>query len=79
MKITINEFKIKFSEAIDDESVLQFDSNSNFRNIDSWDSFSMMSIISMIDEEFGITIKADEMATINTLQELYTFVLNKQQ
>ena len=33
-----------------------------------------MSIISMIDEEFGITIKAEEMAKINTLEEMYALI-----
>jgi len=36
-----------------------------------------MIIIAMIDEEFGITIRAEEMARINTLEELYDLLLNR--
>ena len=71
MKITLEEFKQKFSEAIEDETVIQFEPDFNFKNLESWDSFSGMSIISMIDQEFGITINAEEMARINTINELY--------
>jgi acyl carrier protein len=71
MEITLEEFKQKFSEAIEDETVIQFEPDFNFKNLESWDSFSGMSIISMIDQEFGITINAEEMARINTINELY--------
>jgi acyl carrier protein len=79
MKYTIEEFKQKFSEAIEDELILQLEPNTSFKNLESWDSFSGMSIISMIDEEFGITIRAEEMARIDTLEELYDLLLNRTQ
>lgn len=74
MKYSFIEFKYKFSEAIEDESILNIEPHSNFKNLESWDSFSGMSIISMIDEEFGTTIKAEEMAKINTLEEIYALI-----
>jgi acyl carrier protein len=77
MKLKFEEFKQKFSEAIEDDSILILEPNSSFKDLESWDSFSGMAIISMIDEEFGMTIKADEMASINTLQELYILISNK--
>ena len=77
MKYTIAEFKQKFSDAIDDESILVLDLQANFKDIESWDSFSGMSIISMIDEEFDITINAEEMSRIFTIEELYHFISNK--
>lgn len=77
MKYTIDEFKQKFSDAIDDESILVLELQANFKDIESWDSFSGMSIISMIDEEFDITINAEEMSQIFTIEELYHFISNK--
>lgn len=77
MEVTFEMFKQKFSDAIEDELILELDSKANFRNLESWDSFSGMSVISMIDDEFGITVNANEMAKINTLQELFEFVSNK--
>ena len=76
MKVTFEEFKQKFSEAIEDESLLELEPNSSFKNLESWDSFSGMSIISMIDEEFGITIRSEDMMRLNTLEELYDLLLN---
>ena len=76
MKVTFEEFKKKFSEAIEDELILELEPNSSFKNLESWDSFSGMSIISMIDEEFGITIRSEDMMRLNTLEELYDLLLN---
>ena len=77
MKITIEEFKKKFSMAIEDDAINELGNNSNFKDLESWDSFSGMSIISMIDEEFGVTIKTDEMSKINSLNELYDLISSK--
>jgi acyl carrier protein len=79
MKYTIEEFKQKFYQTIEDEQILQLDLTTSFKNLESWDSFSGMSIISMIDEEFGITINAEEFARINTLQELYDLLTTLKQ
>ena len=75
MKVTFEDFKQKFSEAIEDELILDLEPNSSFKNLESWDSFSGMSIISMIDEEFGITIRSEDMMRLNTLEELYDLLL----
>jgi|LakMenEpi03Aug12_release.lakeMendotaPanAssembly.Ray.scaffolds.fasta_scaffold4568283_1 acyl carrier protein len=77
MKYTIEQFRQKFSEAIDEDLIIQLEPNESFKNLESWDSFSGMIIIAMIDEEFGITIRAEEMARINTLEELYDLLLNR--
>ena len=76
MKVTFEEFKQKFSEVIEDELLLELEPNSSFKNLESWDSFSGMSIISMIDEEFGITIRSEDMMRLNTLEELYDLLSN---
>ena len=79
MKYTFEQFRQKFSDAVEDELILDLQPNTSFKNLESWDSFSGMSIISMIDEEFEITIRAEEMIKINTLEELYDLLLNKMQ
>ena len=79
MKYTFEQFRQKFSDALEDELILSLLPNTSFKNLETWDSFSGMSIISMIDEEFEITIRAEEMAKINTLEELYELLLNKMQ
>jgi acyl carrier protein len=77
MKISLDEFKRKFSEVLEDDLILELEPQSEFKNLESWDSFSGMSIIAMVDEEFGVIIGSEEMARIVTLQELFDLISSK--
>ena len=48
--------------------------------MDEWSSLVALSVMAMIDEEYDVQIKADEMRNSQTVQELYDIVqsyLNK--
>jgi len=77
MKISFEMFKQKFSEVIEDDSIISFDADFDFRELQSWDSLSEMSLIAMIDNEFGLTIKSDEILSTKSLQELYILIVSK--
>jgi acyl carrier protein len=76
--ITFNDFIHKFAEAIEDDSIINLPIYSNFRDLDSWDSFSGMLLIAMIDNEFGLTINSDELNKAKNLEELYNLIQTKQ-
>lgn len=67
----MKEFIEKFAEAIeiDDASVLT--PETEFRNLDEWDSLSYLSVIAMIDEEFDVQIETPEFKQQKTIQDLY--------
>ena len=44
--------------------------NDNFRDYDEWDSLTFLSLISMIDDEFGVVIETDEFNEITSLKKL---------
>jgi acyl carrier protein len=46
----------------------------NFKEYDEWDSLNLLSIIAMIDEEYGVIIDSNAMSKINTIEELYNAV-----
>ncbi len=48
--------------------------NDNFKEYDEWDSLNLLSIIAMIDEEYGVIIDSNTMSKINTIEELYNAV-----
>lgn len=41
-----------------------------FRDYNEWDSLANLSVIAMIDEEYGVVIDNNEFRKINTLAEL---------
>lgn len=48
----------------------EFNTSDVFRDYEEWDSLANLSLIAMIDEEYGIVIPNDEFKQINTIGEL---------
>lgn len=50
--------------------ISQLSVNDNFRELPEWDSLANLSVIAMIDEEFGIVFENSEFKKIQTLAHL---------
>lgn len=70
----IKEFIENFANQVDDTDASVFTPETNFRELDEWSSLTALSILAMIDEEYDIQLKADEMRKTNTIQELFDLV-----
>lgn len=70
----IEEFISHFAEQFDDTPASSMNPDTRFRDLDEWSSLIALSIISMVDEEYDITLKGDEMRQANTIGELYNIV-----
>ena len=73
----LNEFVVKFAEQFDDTDPSKIKADTRFRDIDEWSSIIGLSIIAMVDEEFEIAIKADDMKRATTVGDLYEIVKEK--
>lgn len=45
-----------------------------FRDMEEWDSLAFLSIMAMIDEEYGILINAAEFQELHTLGDIEAFI-----
>lgn len=43
----------------------------NFRDFDEWDSLTHLSLIAMLDDEFGIQIEEEELDKLNSVQDIF--------
>ena len=50
-------------------------SEDKFRDYEEWDSLAILSLLAMINEEFEIIIKREELDKIITIGELYDYVI----
>lgn len=73
MKVFIANFADQFDE-IDVETLT---AETNFRDIDEWSSLVALSVMAMVDDEYEVELKADEMRKTNTIQELFDLVNSK--
>lgn len=74
---TIEEFVELFAEQFDDTDVNEFTPQTVFHDLDEWSSLVGLSVIAMIDEEFDVVIKGDEMRSAITIEDLYNIVISK--
>ena len=42
-----------------------------FRELEDWDSIAGLSVIGMVDEEYGVTFNAEDMKTCQTIGDLF--------
>ena len=70
----IKEFIENFAAQFEDTEEAVFTPETKFRELDEWSSLTALSVIAMIDEEYDLQLKAEEMRKTNTIQELFDLV-----
>lgn len=73
----MKEFIEKFAELFDDVNPEDFTAETKFRDLEDWDSIAGLSVIGMIDEEYGVTFNADDMKACQTIGDLYARMESK--
>ena len=74
---TLEDFLTLFAEQFDDTDASKIKADTVFKELDEWSSLIALSVIAMVDEEFDITIKGDEIRNSNTVGDLYNAVIAK--
>lgn len=73
----IKSFIENFAEQFEDTEANVFSAETNYRELDEWSSLIALSVLAMIDEEYDVQLKGDEMRATSTIQELYDLVESK--
>ena len=73
----LNDFISKFAEQFDETDAAEFNAATEFKALDEWSSLTALSIIAMVDEEYDITIKGDDIRNSATIEDLYKVVASK--
>lgn len=72
--MNIKGFIENFAAQFENTDASVFTPETKFRELDEWSSLTALSILAMVDEEYDIQLKADEMRKTNTIQELFDLV-----
>ena len=75
--MTKEEFIQEIMEILEIEDASLVQDTTVFRELDEWDSLAALSTISMIDDEFGVTINNKDLRSVETLGELYDMVIER--
>ena len=73
----INTFIDNFAAQFDDTDRDRFSPETEFKNLDEWCSLMALSIIAMVDEEYGVTIVGNDIKGSVTIKDLFDKVAAK--
>ncbi len=73
----LNEFVAHFAEQFEETEPSVFTPKTVFHELEEYSSLIALSIIAMIDEEYDVTIKGNDMRAAVTIEDLYNIVKGK--
>ena len=66
-----------FAAQFDDTEASVFTAETKFRDLEEWSSLIGLSLIAMVDEEYDITLKGDDIKNATTIEDLFNTVKSK--
>ena len=67
----IKEFIENFAAQFDDTDAGEFKAETVFKEMDEWSSLIALSVIAMVDDEYEVTLKGDDIRNSNTIEDLF--------
>lgn len=72
----LKDFIEKFEEQFDN-IIAPLSADTKFKNLNDWSSLIALSIIAMVDEEYGVTIGGEDIRVSSTIGDLFERIKNK--
>ena len=66
-----------FAEQFDDTDASEIQADTKFHELDEWSSLIALSVIAMVDEEYDVSLKGDDITSAVTVEDLYNNVKSK--
>lgn len=73
----LKEFVEHFAEQFDETAISEFQAGTKFKELDEWSSLLALSVIAMVDEEYDIRIKGDDIRSSETIEDLFNIVISR--
>ena len=73
----LKKFIENFASQFDDTDVEEFASDTKFKELGEWSSLMALSLIAMVDEEYNVRIKGDDIRSSETIEELFNLVSSR--
>ena len=73
--MNIEEFIENFAAQFDDTDVADFTAETRYKQLDEWSSLTALSVIAMVDDEYDVIIKGNDIINSDTIQDLFDVVV----
>jgi len=75
--LDISTFVLNFANQFECTDIHVFNPETDFWSLDEWSSIVALSIVSMINEEYGIFLTSSDVKKARTIEELFIITQNK--
>ncbi len=75
----LNEFIAHVAEQFEETDASQIVASTKFQELDEYSSLIALSLIAMIDEEYDVTIKGNDLRSAVTIEDLFNTVKSKKE
>lgn len=66
-----------FAEVFENTDASQIAPAMEFKKLEEWSSLTALSVIAMVDDEYEVRIKGENLRELNTVEDLFNFVKAK--
>lgn len=73
----LKEFIANFADQFDETDASELTATTVFHDLEEWSSLIALSVIAMVDEEYDVTLKGDDIRNAVTIEDLYNVVKAK--
>lgn len=73
----LKDFIENFAQQFDDTDASEIKAGTVFKELDEWSSLIALSVIAMVDEEYNVTIKGEDIRNSTTVEDLFNAVKAK--
>ena len=73
----LKDFIENFANQFDENDANVINADTVFKELDEWSSLIALSVIAMVDEEYDIVLKGDDIRNASTVEDLYNIVKGK--
>lgn len=70
----ITSFIHNFAEQFENTDSSLFTAETKYKELEEWSSLAALLIIAMVDEQYDVKIKGEDIRNSATIQELYTII-----
>lgn len=77
MNMDLEKFVENFASQFDETDLNEITAQTEFKSLEEWSSLLALSVIAMVDEEYDVQIKGDDIRSADTVEDLFNIVSNR--
>ena len=75
--MNLDKFIENFVDLFDETDPATIQAATRFKDVEEWSSLVALSVIAMIDEEYDVEFRGDDIRNSNTVEDLYNIVKSR--